>query len=194
MAGVLSTSAAALPAAKRVRLAGKTSPWYLELLEALGGEDGGANQHVYLGTVSRVLPGGRAAAGYRDTEKLSKAELVTMIRDAFDDPVCTGTAGGRPRTRTDSPVDLVIVVREPYADSSSHFHFVVKLFWNMRFKQAKITLMERHKLPSHWSCSRRHVSSAVRYVHIPSSKQPVVDAAPEVYPQRARPRPDGAVP
>ena len=57
MAGVLSTSmAAGPPAAKRTRLAKKTFGWYLAMLESMGGEDGCANQLVYLVTVSRVLP------------------------------------------------------------------------------------------------------------------------------------------
>ncbi len=34
--------------------------------------------------LSRVLPGVRATAGHRDVERLTKAELVTMVRDAFD--------------------------------------------------------------------------------------------------------------
>ena len=42
--------------AKRRRVAGKTPPWFLALLEDVGSEDGGANQQIYLITVSRVLP------------------------------------------------------------------------------------------------------------------------------------------
>ena len=175
MAGVLSTSASGLPSPKRIRLSGKVSPFYVALLEELGGEDGAANQRVYLGTISRVLPGVRAIVGYRDIETLTRAELVAMIRDAFDDPVCTGVAGGRPRASAESPVDFVITAKEAHADGSSHFHFVVKLSRNMRFKQAKVTLAERHKLPSHWSCTHRRVWSAIRYLHVPSSKKPVVD-------------------
>ena len=83
MAGVLSTSvAAAPPSVKRRRVAGKTSPWFLALLEDLGCEASGDPQVVYLGTVSRVLPG--AAAGYRDLEAVTKAELSSTVRDAVD--------------------------------------------------------------------------------------------------------------
>ena len=180
MAGVLSTSVgAAPPSVKRRRLAGKTSPWFLALLEDLGCEASGATQLVYLGTVSRVLPG--ASAGYRDLESVTKAELISMVRDAVDSPVGGGSAGGRPRTRTDSPVDFIIVVKEKHADGTSHFHFALKLNRNMRFGQAKKTLMERHKIPSHWSCTHRHVWSAVRYLHVPSPKKPVVDDKPEIW-------------
>ena len=84
MAGVLSTAASGSPAPRRVRLADKTSPFYVALLEELGRENGETNQQIYLGTVSRVLPGVRATAGHRDVERLTKAELVTMVRDAFD--------------------------------------------------------------------------------------------------------------
>ena len=85
MAGVLSTSvAAAPPSVKRRRVAGKTSPWFLALLEDLGCEASGDPQFVYLGTVSRVLPG--AAADYRDLEAVTKAELSSMVRDAVDSP------------------------------------------------------------------------------------------------------------
>ena len=86
MAGALSTAASGSPAPKRVRLADKTSPFYVALLEELGRENGEANQKINLGTVSRVLPGVRATAGHRDIERLTKAELVTMVRDAFDNP------------------------------------------------------------------------------------------------------------
>ena len=136
MAGVLSTSvAAAPPSVKRRRVAGKTSPWFLALLEDLGCEASGDPQVVYLGTVSRVLPG--AAAGYRDLEAVTKAELSSMVRDAVDSPVGGGSTGGRPRTRTDSPVDFTIVVKEKHADGTSHFHFALKLNRDMRFGQAK---------------------------------------------------------
>ena len=176
MAGAGSTCVVAPPCAKRLRLAAKTSPWYLALLEDLGHEDGNANNLVYLGTVSRVLP--RTAAGHRDIEAITKPELVNMVRDAFDNPVGAGSAGGRPRTRTGSPVDFVVAVKEPHADGTSHFHFVVKLRWTMKFKQAKATLMERHRIPSHWSCSHSQVWSAIRYLVVPSPKKPVVDATP----------------
>jgi hypothetical protein len=164
---------------KRRRVAGKTSPWFLALLEDLGCEASGDPQVVYLGTVSRVLPG--AAAGYRDLEAVTKAELSSMVRDAVDSPVGGGSTGGRPRTRTDSPVDFTIVVKEKHADGTSHVHVGLKLNRNMRFGQATKTCMEQHEVPSHWSCTHRHVWSAVRYLHVPSPKKPVVDDKPEIW-------------
>ena len=159
----------------------KTSPVYVELLEELGGEHGDANQFVYLGTISRVLPAARVAGGLRDVASLTKGELVAIISDCFDAPVHACGDRGRPRSRTDSVVDLVVVVKEHHADGSPHFHFVVKLFRNMRFKAAKSTLMARHALPSHWSCTHRQLFSAIRYVHVPSAKKPVVDSDPAVW-------------
>ena len=157
------------------------------MLDDLGREDDDANQLVYLGTVSRVLPGASVASKYRDIQKLEKAELLTMVRDAIDEPIPLGSAGGRPRTRTGSPVDLVVVVKEPHADGSRHFHFVVKLLWNMRFRQLKQTLAERHKLPSHWSCSHSKLWSAISYLCRRTSKKPVVDPCPAVLDIRRAP-------
>ena len=175
------TGADGCPVAKRMRLVVKTSPCHVALLDALGKEDDDANQRIYLGTVSRVLPRARATAGYRDTGTLTKTELMTMVRSSIDDPVSTGLRGGRPRARTSSPIDIAIVAQEAHADGSSHFHFIVKLLYNMRFKQAKATLSERYKVPSHWSCTHRQLWSAVRYVHVASAKKPLVDVAPAVW-------------
>ena len=163
---------------KRIRLMGKTSPFYLDLLADMGEEVSDANQRVYLGTVSHVLPGAHVAGKYRNIENLDKAELASFVRDAFDNPITTGNAGGRPRTRQDSPVDMIIVVKEAHADGTSHFHFVVRLTRCMRFKQAKATLAERHQLPSHWSCTHTQLWSAVRYTCVPSPKKPLIDSAP----------------
>ena len=160
--------------AKRRRVAGKTSPLYLALLADVGPEDGDANQHVYFITVSRVLPGMVASAGFRDIATLSRAELRDMVRDAFDDPVPLTSTGGRPRCG-DSVVDIVIVAKEQHTDGSAHFHALAKLTSNRRLKQAKLTLRERYKLPSHWWRTHRHLWSALRYLHVATPKKPVVD-------------------
>ena len=160
--------------AKRRRVAGEIPPWFLALLGDVGSEDGGANQQIYLITVSRVLPEVMASAGFRDVETLTRAELRDMVRDAFDDPVHL-TSVGRPRACTESKVEVVIVAREYHADGSAHFYVVVKLNANMRFKQAKLTLRMRHKLPSHWSCTHRQLWSALRYLFVATPKKPVVD-------------------
>ena len=132
MAGVLAAAVPGPAPAKRMRT--KASPAYVALLGDIGGENADANQRVYLGTISRVLPGSAAASGHRDLGTVGKDELITMIRDSIDNPISTAGSAGRPRKRTGSPIDSVVVVREKHADGSPHFHFVVKLFWNMKFK------------------------------------------------------------
>ena len=174
MAVATSVAVAAAPPAKRMRT--KMSPSYAALLGHMGRENADANQVVYLGTVSRVLPATAKAGGYRDVATLTKDELVTIVRDCFDNPVVVAGSRGRPRTRDGSPVDLVVVVKEKHADGTPHFHFVVKLHWCMRFKQAKDTMRERHALPSHWSCTHSKLYTALRYVAIGTPKKPDVPA------------------
>ncbi len=178
----LSTLAAGTPGApplKSRRLVGKTSPFYLTLINELGGEEPDANQRVYLVTISRVLPGVAATTGYRDLEKLTRQGVEVMVRDAFDNPLpLPSGAAGRPRTREGVLVELVVVAKEPHSDGSTHFHVVVKLKYPMRFRQAKLTLKERHQVPSHWSCSHTQVWTAVRYLKVATPKKPVVDKDP----------------
>ena len=168
------------PTAKRVRLCSKTPPAFVSIFGELGCEDKAARQQVYLVTVARVLPGTRASSDYKDVAKLARAQLLSMVRDAFDDPVA-GASGGRPRASTDSPIDLVIVARELHADGSAHFHVAVKLFTYRRFPAAKFTLASRHKVPTHWSCTHRHLFSAARCNCTPSAKRPIIDAEPAVW-------------
>ena len=111
MASILSRGAGGAPLAKSRRLNGKTSPFYVSLLEELGAENPGAKQMVYLVTVSRVLPGVAATAWYRDLSTLTRAELVEMIKDSFENPLVVAAAPGRPRAN-DEPLVLVAVVAE----------------------------------------------------------------------------------
>ena len=66
------------------------------MLDDVGGENCAATQCVYLGTVSRVLPGN--ASAYRDLERVAKAGLVSMVRDAVDNPVGAGCSLMRHRS------------------------------------------------------------------------------------------------
>ena len=86
-----------MPLAKRLRFSVKVSPAYASLLEALGRENLDTKLHVYLITISRVFADTTTSIAYRDLETVTKAELVDMIRDSFDNPVPTGAAGGRGR-------------------------------------------------------------------------------------------------
>jgi hypothetical protein len=87
----------------------------------------------------------------------------------------SSSSGGRPRAEA-AVVDCTVVVQEAPADGSPHFHAVVKLFRQMRFKLAKQTLQERHRLPSHWSSSHSQLWSAIRYIHVATPSKPHVDA------------------
>ena len=178
MAGVLSRGAGGAPLAKSRRLTGKTSPFYLSLLEELGAENPDARQMVYLVTVSRVLPGVAATAGYRDLSTLTRAELVEMIKDSFENPLVVASAAGRPRASDDPLVLLVVVAKELHADGTTHFHAAVKLSKQMRFKMAKLTLEKRHDLPSHWSRTHTQLWSALRYLDVATPKKPIVDTEP----------------
>ena len=169
------------PNAKRRRIGSKSSPFYVQLLDEVGKEDGDANRTVYLVTVSRVLPRAGGPIAYRDLETLTKGELVDMLRESFDNPVPLALAGGRPRKSNSPKLEFVVVVKEAHADGSAHFHGVVKLAGPMRFKQAKLTLQVRFQLPSHWSGSHTCVWSAIRYIHVATPKKQVVDTDPRVW-------------
>ena len=174
------------PAPKRLRLTGKVSPFYAELLESVGRETD-LNQRVYLVTMSRVLPATAGGEAYRDLRALSRADVGHMVQDAFDNPVRTAS-GGRPRGEVEaSHVKFLAVAKEYHADGAPHFHVVVKLRHRMRFNAAKLTLQQRHRVPSHWSSSHSQLWSAVRYIHTPTTKKPVVDAEVWTWPQDATP-------
>jgi hypothetical protein len=167
------------PVAKRIRLFGKSSPFYVTFHD-LGREDNSANQQVYLITISRLLVGSAASNRYRDVSTIKKQELIEMIRDAWENPVVAGATGGRPRTRG-SLVDVIVVVQEAHADGSVHFHAAIKLFVGMRFSLAKQTLSERHNLATHWSCTHRQLWSVIRYLHVATPRKPRVDANPVMW-------------
>ena len=126
----------ALPVAKRARLCRKSTPFQASLTDASGERDD-AKQQVYLVTVPRVLLGSLASRGYCDVSQATKKEPAEMIRDALENPM-SSSSGGRPRAEA-AVVDCTVVVQEARADGSPHFHAVVKLFRQMRFKLAKQT-------------------------------------------------------
>ena len=110
---ILAAASSGAPSLKSRRLVSKTSPFYLALLEEVGGEDVGANQRVYLVTISRVLPGVAAATGYRHLDTLTRQDVEGMVRDSFDNPLpLPGTSAGRPRSRDGVLLELVVVARE----------------------------------------------------------------------------------
>ena len=121
------------PTAKRVRLCSKTPPAFVPIFGELGCEDKAARQQVYL---ARVLPGTRASSGYKDVAKLTRAELLNMVRDAFDNPVA-GASGKRPRASTDSPIDFILVARKLHAGGSAHRMFRPKGWHEIRSRPVR---------------------------------------------------------
>lgn len=137
-----------------------------------------ALQYVYFVTISRLLPETVAhGIGGRDLQELSRQDIAKALLDSLDQPLAAGRAG-RPRGDIGSRVVALVVFQEKHADDSIHYHAAVKLAVPTRFLAAKRTLRERHKLPSHWSCSHTQFWSAVRYGVIPSTKKPTVDPTP----------------
>ena len=137
-------------------------------------------QWVYFITISRVIHADNA----QSLEDISREDVATAVRAAFDNPVDGGPRGGRPRAGprgTESRVQVLVVFREKHADGAVHYHVAVKLCTQMRFAAAKRTLWERFRLPSHFSCSHTQLWSAVRYGYMPSATKPVVDDAPHVW-------------
>ena len=142
-----------------------------------------AVQWVYLVTLSRVteaaLPDGRP---YQDLNAVSREQVAAAVADSFNDPL-RPVAGGRPRADGPRPpiVSMLIAFQEKHQDGDAHFHVVVKLARSYRFMAAKRTLRERHRLPSHFSCTHKLMWSAVRYGVFPTPLKPDVDAEPWVW-------------
>ena len=138
-------------------------------------ENDKAIQRVYLITMARVLAtslsNGRV---YKDLSTLSRADVGNATISSFNILLPAGISGGAPQQGCDR-VLLVVVFREQHSDGSIHFHVVVKLAQNARFKSAKRTLREQFLLPSHFSCSHTLLWSAIRYGHIETEAKPVVD-------------------
>ena len=143
-----------------------------------------ALQCLYLITITRIraatLPDGRE---YRDLATMERKEIADAIRDAFDNPIATGTRGGRPRNSSKdcvapSSVLYVIVFREHHSDGTVHFHAVLRLVKQCRFSLAKRTLAERHRLPSHFSVTHTQAWSAIRYLYIETPTKAEVDPEP----------------
>ena len=174
-------------AAKRRRLLQKMAPYSHDFRATLGDEATDANQLVYLVTISRVLPG--AVANYRDLRELSRQDVCTMVRDAFDNPMAPPSGAGRPRAagQQQSFVKLVAVAQESHEDGSPHYHVVVRLSGRRRWALAKHTLMVRHHVPSHWSCTHSQLWSALRYITVATPKKLVVDQSVFVWSQDGHP-------
>ena len=111
-------------------------------------------QYVYLVTLSRVLASTLDAAPHLcDPSGWSRQQVLDAVWDAMENP-CVTTRGGRPRDAEQGGIILKeIVVREKHTDEGYHFHVGLHLRTKQRFLAAKRTLLERHRLASHWSSS-----------------------------------------
>lgn len=174
------------PLEKRFRATQKVPRAYFDLLTQMGREDNTARQCIYLVTLSRAIPDKAAGLGLRSLAALSRSQVASFVKDAFNNPVVSA-AGGRPRTVDGERVEMLLVCREKHADGSTHFHVAVKLSQYSRFGVAKLTLRERHRICSHFSHSHTQLWSAVRYLCTPSPKKPEVDAKPFVWTRDGRP-------
>lgn len=141
----------------RVRLRRKLSPWEVEL----GCEQADARRRVYLITFARVLADRLQQGGLKDVTRLSRQQILNSVLDAWENPL--ESAAGRPRESDGNLVKKVVVFQELHADGSKHFHVAVLLASQMRFATCKRTLLQRHGLAAHFSCTHLEFWSAVRY-------------------------------
>jgi hypothetical protein len=145
------------------------------IVESVGEEVTGFQCMVYLATVSRLLPETVAAAtDLVDVGTMSREEVATAFRDAFDNPVAMRT-GGRPRSREGDAVKKLVVFREKHVTGEIHYHVAILLHSVRNFMPAKLALRERYKLAAHFSCSHTQFWSAVRYGYVRTVKKPEVD-------------------
>jgi len=157
------------------RLRRKQPGW----LSELGAADTDAKSWVYLLTFARVLHERLNRGGLKDVATLTKQDVLSFVRDAWDNPI-SGVEGGRPRSEADGPLLLkVVVFEEKHQDGTKHFHVAVLLSKQMRFAPCKRTLLERHGLVAHFSCTHSQWWSAVRYGALPSARKQTVDDDPE---------------
>ena len=155
-----------------------------QILEEVGSESDGKKQRVYLVTISRVLPDTLQSTDLVDISGFTRQDIAECVRKALQEPVSTGTRGGRPRVQDaegESLVQKLVVFREQHSTGEVHFHVAVKLSHPMRFKMPKETLRKRDKLATHWSCTHSQWWSVVRYGYVATARKPVVDDSPYIW-------------
>ena len=176
----------AMACAIKARAAAAAPLTFLDSVLSAQDQDDSALQQVYFITISRTcVDTADHASDLRNPGELTREEIATAIRDAFDKPAEGGRAG-RPRESDEPRVVMLVVFREHHADGSVHYHAAVKLASKMRFLPAKRALRERRQLASHFSCSHKQFWSAVRYGFIPSPDKPTVDSGPHTWSSTGR--------
>ena len=138
--------------------------------------DVNARGHVYLLTLSRLLPQTLVGAqgGLRDLASVTKQQLAEIVVDAFNNPE-RGTRGGRPRERETNLVRKVVVVSELHGDGTPHLHAAVSLKEGSRWAAVARALRSRHQLAVHFSLTHREWWSALRYLTHTTKKKLEVD-------------------
>ncbi len=117
-------------------------------------------------------------------ETFTRREILEKTLDSFAHPSHRGFGGAQTRGRV-CAVDKLAIGREPNSKSGSdgktHTHDHVAVLstesGGFRFMPIKRSLLERHKLASHWSRHRGY-HSAVRYFVMPSEKKPQASLDP----------------
>ena len=155
-----------------------------KILEEVGEEIAGSRGLIYLATVSRVLPETLRDTDLCDVKVLTRKQVAEFFLDALNNPA-GNPLGGRP-PRRQSVVEKLVVFKESHNDGDAHFHVAARLLTARAFAPAKRALRQRHRLPSHWSCSHTHWWSAVRYGVMPSPRKPEEDKNPFIWPPDKR--------
>ena len=150
----------------------------LRIVDHLGQEVPNYKNLVHLVTISRVLVPTLERTDLRDTQELTRKDVLECVQKAFDVPLPT-VSGGRRRAQDARPlVRKLVVFQEAHDDGAKHFHAAVLLHQSRQFLAAKRTLRQRDHLAAHFSATHTQFWSAVRYGHIPTLAKPVVDEHP----------------
>ena len=161
--------------------------------EWYGESDPTAQNQVFLVTAAKLVNAednpGQGGDGVppplRDPATLSKRDFREALQDSIAQPMYTHARGGRPPSRT-LALDLYVGVKEGKI-GEQHHHAAVKLFdANHRFLPFKLAMRWRWGIATHWSTSHSQTWSAIRYLHFPTPRKPVVDKQPEVWTRDGR--------
>ena len=174
----------------------RVNAWIREALTAAGGEKETSEDHVlrivdHLGqeapnyknvvhfiTISRVLVPTLERTDLRDTQELTRQDVLECVQKAFDVPLPSVSAGRKRAADARPLVRKLVVFQEAHEDGSRHYHAAVLLHQSRQFLAAKRTLRQRDHLAAHFSATHTQFWSAVRYGHIPTLAKPVVDEQP----------------
>ena len=116
----------------------------------------------------------------KDVSEMTREAIRDAVLDAVREPIWGKQRGGRPRSRAQRVVKLV-VFRERHKNHKFHFHVALKVAIECQWGGFSQALRERHGLASHWSTSHSQWWSAVRYGYKTTEKKRTVDKEYLVY-------------